>query len=139
MTHRTLREAAKFFAGVVAAEALTLLWLWSNNLFPVSMWGATWTADVVMPSVVFDIAVILILVHYGWNLGRIPRPKERNYLMVAGCIFTLVAFAHLLRIFTGTDLVLLGWAAPLWLSWLGVIVATYLAYASFHFSMLRGK
>lgn len=134
MTHRFLREAAKFCAGLVAADLLTILWAWSNNLFPITTWGVSWSSDVVLPGVVFDAALIILLVHYGWHLGRIPRPKERTYLLVAGVVFSVVALAHLMRIFTQGDFVIWGWAVPLWLSWIGTLVAVYLAYASFHFS-----
>src|SRR5579863_8009664 len=126
MSHRNLREAAKFLAGVVTADLLTLLWFWSNNLFPINMWGVTWTSDVVLPGVVFDIALLIILIHYAWHLGKIPRPKERTYLIVAGCIFTLVAVAHLARIFAVGNVNIMGWDVPLWLSWIGTIVTAYL-------------
>jgi hypothetical protein len=134
MSHKFLREAAKFCAGLVAADFLTLMWAWSNDLFPVQTWGVSWSADVVLPAAAFDIGLFIILVHYGWHLGRIPRPKERMYLLVAGAIFSVVAVAHLVRIFTQGDFVLWGWTVPLWLSWLGTMIAAYLAYASFHFS-----
>jgi hypothetical protein len=137
MTHRFLREAAKFCAGLVAADFLTLLWAWSNNLFPIQTWGVSWSSDIALPAAVFDIALFIILVHYGWHLGKIPRPKERSYLIVVGIVFTVVALAHLTRVFSGGDVVLMGWAVPLWLSWVGTLVAAYLAYASFHFSMKR--
>jgi hypothetical protein len=139
MSHRNLREAAKFFAGVVTADLLMLLWFWSNEMLPINVWGFTWTADIVFAGVMFDVALILILAHYAWHLGKIPRPKEGNYLLLAGGLFTLVAFAHLFRIFTGADLIIMSWTVPLWLSWIGTIVTSYLAYTSFHFAMLRGK
>ena len=91
MSHRTLREVAKFCAGLVAADLLTLLWFWSNNIFPVQTWGVTWTSDIVLPGVVFDAALLIILIHYGWNLGKIPRPKERTYLLFIGVILSVVA------------------------------------------------
>ena len=139
MSHYSLREAAKFFAGVITADLLTIIWLWTGNLFPIDIWGVTWTSAVVLPAVVFDLALIAILVHYGWHLGKIPRPKERMYLILAGSIFTVVALAHLVRIFSGGDLIILGWSAPLWLSWIGTVVASYLAYASFHFATMRPR
>ena len=138
MHHRTLREIAKFGAGLVTADLLTLFWLYSNNLFPVQTWGVTWTGNIALPGIVFDFALLLLLVHYGWHLGKIPRPRERSYLMVAGVVFTVVALVHLVRVFTGADITLIGWSVPLWLSWIGTAAATYLAYASFYFA-LRSK
>jgi hypothetical protein len=84
--------------------------------------------------------VFLILVHYGWNIGRIPQLRERTYVLAVGVVFTIVAVAHLYRLFTGVDLVVLGWDLPLWLSWFGVAIAAYLAYSSFHFvSRMKGR
>ncbi|MDE2212987.1 MAG: hypothetical protein KGJ34_00390 [Patescibacteria group bacterium] len=139
MSYRGLREAAKFCAGIVTADLLTVLWMWSNNLFPFQIWGVTWTSSVVLPGVIFDLAVIIFLVHYGWHLGKIPRPRERTYLLVAGVIFTIIALAHLTRIFTQGSLVIFNWSVPLWLSWIGTIVTAYLAYASFHFATTRSR
>ena len=58
--------------------------------------------------------------------------RERTYLVVAGAIFTVVAIVHFIRLFTGDiNLNILGWVVPLWISWIGVVVAAYLAYLSF--------
>lgn len=136
MSHKSLREVAKFAAGLVAADFLTLLWMsQQKHFFPVSFLGGTMSADMVLPAMVFDLALIIILVHYGWHIGTIPRMKERTYLLVAGIIFTVVAVVHLFRIFFGADFVILGWDAPLWLSWVGTAVTAYLAYASYRFAM----
>ena len=64
---------------------------------------------------------------------NLAEAMERTYLLILGVLFTVVAIVHLLRVFSGANLVLLGWSAPLWLSWLGTIITSYLAYASFHF------
>lgn len=135
MSHRTLREVAKFCAGLVAADLLTLVWLGSANAFPIQTWGATWTSSILLPGIAFDAALLIILIHYGWHLGKIPRPKERTYLMVIGAILTVIAIAHLARVFTSGSVVVMGWAVPLWLSWIGTIAASYLAYASFYFAV----
>lgn len=133
MRYHPLQEVAKLGAGLIAADFFWLLWFSQSNLRSASFFGMTATQDIVWPAIIFDIAVFLMLVHYGWNIGRIPQMRERTYVLVAGVIFTIVAAAHLYRLFTGADFVVMGWDAPLWLSWLGVAVATYLAYASFHF------
>jgi hypothetical protein len=135
MSHRTLREVAKFCAGLVAADLLTYIWFWANDMFPVQVWGVTWTSNIVLPGVILDLALLIMLIHYGWNLGRIPRPRERTYLLAAGAIFSVVAFAHLTRIFAGTEVTFGGWTVPLELSWIGTFVAAYLAYSSFFFAM----
>lgn len=124
---------AKFGAGLVVGDFLTQWWFYQQNLLPLKFLGITFTASMIMPALLFDLALFLILVHYGWNIGKMPRPKERTYLLIVGALFTVVALVHLLRIFSGAAPAILGWSAPLWLSWLGTIITSYLAYASFHF------
>ena len=127
------REVAKFGSGLVAGDFIAQWWFYQQNLLPIKFLGITFTTNMIAPGLLFDFALFLILVHYGWSLGKMPRPKERTYLFVVGVLFTAVAIVHLLRVFSGANLVLLGWSAPLWLSWLGTIITSYLAYASFHF------
>ena len=98
------------------------------------------TSEMILPNIIFDVALFLMLVHYAWHVGKIPAMRERSYIFVAGCIFTLVAAMHLWRVFTGADLMIGDWDAPVWLSWFGVSVATYLAYMSFHLAArMKGK
>jgi len=134
MRNRSLHEVAKFAAGLVAADFFWVLWFSQQHLKSAMFFGATMTQDMVLPTMLFDIAVFLLLVHYAWNVGTIPHMRERGYMLVAGAIFTVVAAAHLYRIFTSADLVIGDWTAPLWLSWIGIAVAAYLAYSSFHFA-----
>jgi hypothetical protein len=56
-------------------------------------------------------------------------------LLVSAVIFSLVALLHLARIVFGWSAVIGGWSAPMWLSWVGIIVAGGLAY--FGFSLAR--
>jgi hypothetical protein len=133
MRYHPLQELAKLAAGLAAADFFWFVWFSQSGLSSATFFGVTMTQAMVLPAMVFEVAMFLILVHYGWNIGRIPQMRERIYMLVIGVVFTIVAVAHLIRIFTGADFNILGWEVPLWLSWLGVIVATYLAYASFHF------
>lgn len=128
-----LKEFSKFGAGLVAGDFIAQIWFYQQNLLPFKFLGITFTDGMITPGLLFDLALFLILVHYGWNLGKMPRPKERTYLFVVGVIFLAVAIIHLFRSFSGVDLVIFGWSAPLWISWVGTIVTTYLAYVSFHF------
>ena len=57
---------------------------------------------------------------------------RRTFFTVAGSIFTLVALAHLLRIYMGWPIVIGNWAVPMWLSWIGFIVAGSLSYLGLH-------
>jgi hypothetical protein len=134
MRRHTLQEWAKFVAGFIAADFFWLLWVSQTGSFPVQFYGMSLTMDMVFPALLFDAAVFLLLIHYGWNLGKIPALRERTYLMVGGVIFTIVGVTHLWRVFTNAALVIAGWEVPFWLSWMGVLVALYLAYTSFHFA-----
>ncbi|MGH7141155.1 MAG: hypothetical protein ACREGH_00780 [Minisyncoccia bacterium] len=135
MRHQTLREIAKFASGLVAADFLCGIWFWGAGMLPVPFMGTTITAGMVGPWLIFDVVLFLFLVHYGWHTGKIPNLRERTYTLVAGILFTIVALAHFIRIFTGAEFSIFGWTVPLWLSWIGVIVTTYLAYMSFHLTV----
>ena len=136
MRNHPLQEVAKIAAGLIAADFFWLVWFAQSHLRTANFFGMTVTQDLLLPAMIFDIAVFIILVHYAWNIGKIPVMRERSYVLVAGAIFVIVALAHLWRIFTGADLIIMNWDVPVWLSWFGVAVACYLAYASFHFATL---
>ncbi|MDB5225039.1 MAG: hypothetical protein JWO43_661 [Candidatus Adlerbacteria bacterium] len=138
MKNRYLHEIAKFGAGAVAADFIAIWWFWTNySLAPVSFMGVAITPDILLPKLIFDAALFIILVHYGWHIGKTPVLRERTYLLVAGGVFGAVAIAHLVRVFTGADLMVFGWDFPVWLSWIGTAAAAYLSYMSFHLSARR--
>lgn len=139
MRNHPLQEVAKLAAGLMAADFLWLVWFAQSGLVSAQFFGMTMTQDIILPALIFDVAVFIILVHYGWMIGKIPLMRERTYVLIAGAIFVIIALAHLWRIFTGADLIIMNWDVPVWLSWIGVAVATYLAYASFHFSILMER
>ena len=60
--------------------------------------------------------------------------KEKNYYLVVATIFLIIALLHLLRVTLGWSAVIGGWELPFWLSWVAIIVASYLAYEGFKFS-----
>jgi hypothetical protein len=140
MSKSSLQEVAKFAAGLVAADFAWLLWFSQQHLHSVTFFGMTVTSDMLLPSLIFDTALFIILVHYAWHVGKIPAMRERSYIFVAGCIFSFVAIVHLWRVFNGVDLILGDFDAPIWLSWFGLAVTTYLAYMSFHLAArMKGK
>src|SRR5436853_312404 len=105
MRRQWLHDAAKFAAGLVTADFFAHAWLAQQPIMPQSFLGIPVDSSMIVPGMVLDFFLFIILVHYGWNIGKIPRVKERMYLMVAGTIFMVVAFLHLIRIFYNTDLV----------------------------------
>jgi hypothetical protein len=54
--------------------------------------------------------------------------NQRAFNVVASVIFALVALLHLLRIYMGWPIVIGSWTAPMWGSWIGLVVAGSLSY-----------
>ncbi len=132
MHHRNLRELAKFASGAVAADLGTQIWLAYSGLLPFTTLGITITEAMLWPAIVFDVAALAFLVHYGWRIGDIPSLRERGYLLLAGLVFAAVAIVHWARILFDVDVVVLGMEAPHWISWTASAVAAYLSYMSLH-------
>lgn len=135
MTHtRWLREIAKFVAGLVAGDLIAGLWLLGSGSLPQTFAGITITTQFTELWIGFDIFVILLLIHYAWNPDIMePHATSRTLFLVSGTIMGGVAIAHFLRLIFGWPLIFDGWSAPMWVSWVGVIVAAYISYTSFHF------
>jgi hypothetical protein len=53
---------------------------------------------------------------------------ERTFATVAAVIFALVALLHLLRLVMGWSVIIDSWTAPMWVSWVGLVVAGGLSY-----------
>src|SRR3954471_22711034 len=128
MKKQLLHELAKFGAGIVLGDFLAILWLISQGNFPVNFFGADITLESMAPTILFDVALFIILVHYGWHIGKTPRLRTHAYFLTIGIILGIVSIAHLFRVFTGTDIALMGWQVPLWISYIATLVSAYLAY-----------
>jgi hypothetical protein len=137
MKRAWLHETAKFCAGLVTADFFTQWWLTSQSFETTQFMGITVTKDMLAPAMLIDVFLLVILVHYAWHVGKLPRVKERMYFVFAGAIFTVVCLAHLARVLTGAEFVIFGWYVPVFLSWIGIVVSFYLAYASFHLAGRR--
>ena len=57
--------------------------------------------------------------------------KQHSFNKAAGIIFLVIALLHLARVFYGFGAVINGWKVPMGLSWVTVIVASYLSYQGF--------
>lgn len=135
MRKTVLHELAKLGAGLVLGDFLAVLWLIAQGSFPVTFYGASLGVETATPIILFDIALFIILVHYGWHLGSTPRLRTHVYFLTVGIILGVVSLAHLVRVFTGVDIAILGWSVPLWVSYIGTLVAAYLSYMSFYLSI----
>jgi hypothetical protein len=54
--------------------------------------------------------------------------SQKTFTIRASVIFGVVALFHVLRIFLGWPAVIGGWTVPMWLSWIGLVVAGGLSY-----------
>ena len=62
---------------------------------------------------------------------------QKTFTILAGVIFAVVALLHVLRILMGWPAAIGGWAVPMWLSWVGVVVAGGLSYFGLSLAMRR--
>ena len=57
--------------------------------------------------------------------------KSQTFYNTSAVLFASIGFVHLLRAVNKWDVMLGDWLAPIWISWLAVFVAGYLAYCGF--------
>ena len=57
--------------------------------------------------------------------------QHKNYCLVSGGLFSLVALAHLLRIVYGMSIQIDDFAVPMLASWIGLILPAGLAFWAF--------
>lgn len=55
----------------------------------------------------------------------------KNYIVISGLIFSIIAFAHLIRIINDWMVIINGQSLPMSISYLGFIVTTMLAIWAF--------
>jgi len=60
--------------------------------------------------------------------------KLKTFLQISSLIFLAVAILHGLRLLNGWSLNIGGYEAPLWLSWIGLVVAAFLSYTSMKYA-----
>jgi hypothetical protein len=54
--------------------------------------------------------------------------NDKLFHSIAGTIFALVALLQALRIYMDWPVVIGGWSAPMWISWIAIVVAGGLSY-----------
>ena len=57
--------------------------------------------------------------------------KQKTFVKIAGIIFGLVAFVHLVKVLFAWDANIGGWEVPLWISYIAVVIAGFLAYSAY--------
>jgi hypothetical protein len=53
---------------------------------------------------------------------------DKLFHLIVGTVFALAALLQALRIYLGWPVVIGGWNAPMWVSWIAVVVAGILSY-----------
>jgi hypothetical protein len=53
---------------------------------------------------------------------------QKQFSIAAGVIFAVVALFHLVRIYMGWPVIIGDWSVPMWVSWIGLIIAGGLAF-----------
>jgi protein-S-isoprenylcysteine O-methyltransferase Ste14 len=59
---------------------------------------------------------------------------QKTFSIAAGGIFAVVALFHLVRIYMGWPVMIGDWSVPMWLSWIGLIIAGGLAFFGMSFA-----
>ncbi len=138
-THKFLQDCAKVTVGLFIADILAVILLYTNNVIgSISFFGLVFTKASVMPIILFDIAIIILLIHYGWHINLpVKYFAERSLLMIVGVLLAFIALAHVLRIIVGAPIIVGSVSVPLWLSWIGALVTAYISYTSFHFAFKK--
>ena len=57
--------------------------------------------------------------------------STRTFCMIASVVFGIVAIFHAARIWMDWPAVIGGWSVPMWVSWIGLVVAGALSYFGF--------
>jgi hypothetical protein len=60
--------------------------------------------------------------------------KQKTYTMITALVFLVVGVVHLLRVLSGWEVTFNGSVIPLWISWMGVVLAGMLSYTAFRLS-----
>ena len=64
--------------------------------------------------------------------------KQEAYLLVTSSIFALIALLHALRLFYGWKVTMGEGTVPVWVSWVGLLIAGYLACQGFLLKKKQG-
>lgn len=78
ITRATLRDFAKFGAGLVAADFLFGVWMLATGLLPYRFMGIVLTEHIALLWLLFDIFLLLALVIFGWHIGDEHHSSSQN-------------------------------------------------------------
>jgi hypothetical protein len=64
---------------------------------------------------------------------------QRTFSLITAILFSLIALLHALRLLRGWQATIGDIVVPVWVSWIGLAIAGYLAYQGFKLSRARMK
>lgn len=67
MKRQTLREIAKFGAGLITGDLIFGLWIIANGYLPFTLFGISWNLQGCLVWMVFDAVLIAFLAYFGWH------------------------------------------------------------------------
>lgn len=53
---------------------------------------------------------------------------QRTFCLMTAVLFSLIALLHAVRLLRGWQVTINGAVVPIWISWIGLAIAAYLAY-----------
>jgi divalent metal cation (Fe/Co/Zn/Cd) transporter len=56
---------------------------------------------------------------------------QRTFFLIAAAMFSLIALGHAIRLLFGWHVAVENVVVPVWISWIGLAIAGYLAYHGF--------
>ncbi len=63
--------------------------------------------------------------------------NKKTYFGLTGIVFSLVALLHLVRLIRGWAVTIGDWTAPLWISWVGLLIAGFLCLSGLKLFLAR--
>jgi hypothetical protein len=63
----------------------------------------------------------------------------RIFSLIAAAVFLLIALGHALRLLFGCHVTVENVVVPIWISWIGLAIAAYLAYQGFRLARTKTK
>ena len=64
---------------------------------------------------------------------------QRIFSLVTAGLFFLIALLHAVRLLRGWQVTIEGTVIPIWISWMGLVIAAYLAYQGFRLARTKTK
>jgi uncharacterized membrane protein len=64
---------------------------------------------------------------------------QRTFSLITAVLFFLIALLHAARLLRGWQVTIEGAVVPIWISWIGLVIAAYLAYQGFLLSKTPTK